>query len=162
MQNNKWLGNKWLGKKTNIMKKRYVWFLMVLLLLMGGLTLSACSKDNIDSEEEENLGASRPIVNMLSDLSDPNASVSWTLWESHSLFGYIMKMDFDYKECTYTIQRSGSDNTIEKYTYNFNYPTITLTSTNEEKEVIIGTITSDRIRADVISFKNSKNEAVWM
>ncbi len=144
------------------MKKKCVWLLMVLLLLMGGFSLSGCSKDNVDSEDDEQLGASRPNPNMLSDLSLPGAFISWTLWESHSLFGYTMKIEFNYKECTYTLQKSGTDNTIAKYTYNFNYPTVTLTSNNEDKEVIIGTITSYNFKADDITFKNSKNEPVWM
>ncbi len=41
------------------MKKKCVWFLMVLLFAVGELTLIGCSKDN---EEEDNLGASRPIL----------------------------------------------------------------------------------------------------
>lgn len=141
------------------MKKKCVWILMVLLLVMGELTLSGCSKDN---EEDEQLGASRPNPNMLSDLSKPGAFINWTLWESHSLFGYTMKIEFDYKECTYTFHKSGSDDITAKYTYNFNYPTITLTSINEDKEVIIGTITSYTFKADDITFKNSKDETVWM
>ncbi len=136
---------------------------MVLLLLMGGFSLSGCSKDNVDSEDDEQLGASRPNPpNMLSDLSRPGAFINWTLWESHSLFGYTMKIEFDYKECTYTLQKSGSDNTIAKYTYSFKYPTITLTSINDDKEVITGTIVSYPFKADDITFKNSKNETVWM
>ena len=141
------------------MKKKCVWFLMVLLFAVGELTLIGCSKDN---EEEDNLGASRPIPNMLSDLSLPGAFINWTLWESHSLFGYTMKIEFDYKECTYTLQRSGTVETIAKYTYSFKYPTITLTSINEDKEVITGTIASYPFKADDITFKNSKNETVWM
>lgn len=128
---------------------------------MGGVSLSGCDKDNIESEEEQ-LGASRPIPNMLRDLSEPGAYITWTLWESHSLFSYTMKIEFDYKECTYTHHRSGTNDTIVKYTYNFNYPTITLTSINEDKEVIIGTIASYAFKADDITFKNSKNETVWM
>ncbi len=135
---------------------------MVLLLLMGGFSLSGCSKDNVDSEDDEQLGASRPNPNMLSDLSRPGAFINWTLWESHSLFGYTMKIEFDYKECTYTLQKSGSDNTIAKYTYSFKYTTITLTSINDDKEVITGTIVSYPFKADDITFKNSKNETVWM
>lgn len=132
---------------------------MVLLLVIGGLTMIGCSKDN---EAEENLGGSRPIPNMLSDLSQPGASINWTMWESHSLFGYTMKIEFDYKECTYTLQRSGTVETSAKYTYSFNYPTVTLTSINDDKEVITGTITSYTLKADEITFKNSKNETVWM
>lgn len=146
-------------QKTDTMKNQYSWFFMVLLLVAGGLTLTGCSQDN---EEEENLEASRPNPNMLSDLSRPGAFISWTLWESHSSFGYTMKIEFDHKECTYTLQKSGSDDTIAKYTYNFNYPTVTLTSNNEDKEVITGTIASYYFKADDITFKNSKNETVWM
>ena len=144
------------------MKKRSVWFLMALFLLMGGLTLGGCSKDNVDSEEEDNLGASRPNPNMLTDLSQPGAIISWTLWESHSLFGYTMKIEFDSKECTYTYQKSGTDSTIAKYTYSFKYPTITLTSINDDNDVITGTIASYPFKADDITFKNAKNKTVWM
>ena len=144
------------------MKKRNVWFLMALFLMMGGLTLGGCCKDNVESEEEDNLGASRPIPNMLSDLSEPGASLSWTLWESSSTLSYIMKIEFDSKECTYTYQKSGTDDIITKYSYSFKYPTVTLTSINDDNEVITGTITSYSIKADDITFKNSKNETVWM
>src|SRR5690554_2850380 len=144
------------------MKKRGVWFLMALFLLIGGLTLGGCSKDNVDSEEEDNLGASRPNPNMLSDLSQPGTTISWTTWESHSLFGYTMKIDFNNTECTYTYKKSGTEDTTSKYTYNFNYPTVTFTSTDEDKNVIIGTITSYPFKADDITFKNAKNEPVWM
>ena len=135
---------------------------MALFLLMGGLTLSGCSKDNVDSEEEDNLGASRPNPNMLSDLSQPGTTISWTTWESHSLFGYSMKIEFNNIECTYTFQKSGTEDTTSKYTYNFNYPTVTFTSKDEDKNVIIGTIASYPFKADDITFKNAKNETVWM
>ena len=42
------------------------------------------------------------------------------------------------------------------------YPTVILTSNNEDKEEIIGTITSYHFRADDITFKNAENETVWM
>lgn len=132
---------------------------MVLLLVIGGLTFIGCSNDN---EEEDNLGASRPNPNMLTDLSQPGAFINWTLWESHSLFGYTMKMEFTSKECTYTLQRNGTVETSAKYSHSFNYPTVTLTSINEDKEVITGTIASYPFKADDITFKNSKNETVWM
>ena len=135
---------------------------MVLFLLMVGLSLNGCSKDNVDNEDDDNLGASRPNYNMLSDLSQPGTTISWTTWESHSLFGYTMKIEFDSKECTYTYKKSGTEDTTSKYTYNFNYPTVTFTSTDEDKNVIIGTITSYAFRADDITFKNSKDETVWM
>ena len=135
---------------------------MVLFLLMGGLSLSGCSKDNVNNEDEDNLGASRPNYNMLSDLSQPGTTISGTLWQSHSLFGYTMKIEFDSKECTYTYKKSGTEDTTSKYTYNFNYPTVTFTSKDEDKNVIIGTIASYPFKADDITFKNSKNETVWM
>ena len=144
------------------MKKRSVWFLMALFLLMGGLTLGGCSKDNVDSEEEDNLGASRPNPNMLTDLSQPGAIINWTLWESTPTLSYTMKIEFTYKECTYTLQRNGTVEIIAKYSYSFKYPTITLTSTNNDNEVITGTIASYPFKADDITFKNAKNETVWM
>jgi hypothetical protein len=61
-----------------------------------------------------------------------------------------------------TLQRSGTVETSAKYSHSFNYPTITLTSINEDKEVITGTIVSYAFKADDITFKNSKNETVWM
>lgn len=141
------------------MKNKCPWILLVLLFVIGGLTFIGCSKNN---EEDENLGASRPNPNMLSDLSRPGTFISWTMWESHSSFGYTMKIEFDHKECTYTLRSSGPDDTVAKYTYNFNYPTVTLTSNNEDKEKIIGTITSYHFRADDITFKNAENGTVWM
>ena len=139
-----------------------VWNLMVLFLLMGSLSLNGCSKDNVDNEDDDNLGASRPNYNMLSDLSQPGTTISGTTWESHSLFGYTMKIEFNSKECTYTYKKSGTEGTTSKYTYNFNYPTVTFTSKDENKNVIIGTITSYAFKADDITFKNSKDETVWM
>ena len=144
------------------MKNKCAWNLIVLFLLMGGLSLSGCSKDNVNNEDEDNLGASRPNYNMLSDLSQPGTTISGTLWQSHSLFGYTMKIEFDSKECTYTYQKSETDNTLAKYTYSFKYPTITLTSTIDDNEVITGTIASYPFKADDITFKNAKNETVWM
>mgnify|MGYP001428908450 CR=1 FL=1 len=138
-----------------------LWNLMVLLLLMGGFSLNGCSKDSVDNEDD-NLGASRPIPNMLSDLSQPGTTISWTTWESHSLLSYSMKIEFNNTECTYTYKKSGTEDTTSKYTYNFNYPTVTFTSTDEDKNVIIGTITSYAFKADDITFKNSKDETVWM
>ena len=144
------------------MKMKCVWNLMVLFLLMGGFSLNGCSKDNVDNEDDDNLGASRPNYNMLSDLSQPGTTISGTLWESHSLFGYTMKIEFDSKECTYTYQKNGTDDIISKYSYSFKYPTVTLTSIKDDNEVITGTIASYTIKADDITFKNSKNETVWM
>src|SRR5690554_3564688 len=144
------------------MKNKCAWNLIVLFLLMGGLSLSGCSKDNVNNEDEDNLGASRPNYNMLSDLSQPGTTISGTLWQSHSLFGYTMKIDFNNTECTYTYKKSETEDTTSKYTYNFNYPTVTFTSKDEDKNVIIGTITSYPFKADDITFKNAKNEPVWM
>src|SRR5690554_4855318 len=144
------------------MKNKCAWNLMVLFLLMGSLSLNGCSKDNVDNEDDDNLGASRPNYNMLSDLSQPGTTISGTLWQSHSLFGYSLKIEFDNTECTYTYQKSETDNTLAKYTYSFKYPTITLTSTIDDNEVITGTIASYPFKADDITFKNAKNETVWM
>ena len=134
---------------------------MALFLLIGGFTLGGCSKDSVDNEDD-NLGASRPNPNMLSDLSQPGTTISWTTWESHSLLSYSMKIEFNNTECTYTYKKSGTEDTAAKYSYNFKYPTVTLTSKDEDKNVIIGTITSYAFRADDITFKNSKDETVWM
>ena len=49
-----------------------------------------------------------------------------------------------------------------KSLFTFKYPTVTLTSKDEDKEIIIGTITSYAFKADDITFKNSKDEIVWM
>ena len=144
------------------MKKKCAWNLMILFLLMGSLSLNGCSKDNVDNEDDDNLGASRPNYNMLSDLSQPGTTISGTLWQSHSLFGYSMKIDFNNTECTYTYKKSGAEDTTAKYSYDFKYPTVTLTSKDENKNVIIGIITSYAFKADDITFKNSKDEIVWM
>ena len=144
------------------MKKKCAWNLMVLFLLMGSLSLNGCSKDNVDNEDDDNLGASRPNYNMLSDLSQPGTTISGTGWQSHSLLSYSMKIEFDNTECTYTYKKSGAEDTTAKYSYDFKYPTVTFTSKGEEKEVIIGTITSYKFKADDITFKNSKDETVWM
>lgn len=44
------------------MKKKSARFLMVLILSIGVITLGGCGKDSVESEDEENLGASRPII----------------------------------------------------------------------------------------------------
>lgn len=143
------------------MKKISAWFLMVLILSIGVITLGGCSKDSVDSEDEDNLGASRPNPSMLPDLSLPGARINWTFWQGDS-FTYSMTLEFNYDVCTYTHKRDGLEDVVIKYSHNFKYPTITLTPHDEDKEVIIGTVISYRFKVEDITFKNTKNETVWM
>lgn len=136
------------------MKKKSVWFLMVLISIVG-ITLGSCSKDRVENEDE-NLGASRPNPSMLTDLSRPGAIINGTLWEGDN-FKSKMTLEFKNIECIYTV-----DGRIIKYSYAFSFPTVTLTSKDEEKEVIIGTIISYPFKVEDITFVNSNNEIVWM
>ena len=64
------------------MRKKSAQFLTILILVMGGICFSGCDKDN----EEDPLGASRPIYNMLSDLSKGDIGLCPTEWECTNTF----------------------------------------------------------------------------
>jgi len=134
-------------------------FLMVLILVTGGVCFSGCDKDN----EEDLPGASRPDYNMLSDLSKGESSLYLTEWEWINTSGVTMKLSFDRQECTYTYQENTAGNkTTIKYTYNFTYPTVVLTPEKEDESVITGTIVSGRItQADEATFVNAQEKPVW-
>ena len=141
------------------MRKKSAQFLTMLILVMGGVCFSGCDKDN----EEDPLGASRPIYNMLSDLSKGVNGLYLTEWEWANTFGITMKLSFDRQECTYTYQENAASTKITtKYTYSFTYPTVILTPENAEESVITGTIVSGRITlADEATFVNAQKETAW-
>ncbi|HOI79861.1 MAG TPA: hypothetical protein PLI30_09685 [Petrimonas sp.] len=133
--------------------------LMVLFLVMGGMCFSGCDKN----KEEDSLGASRPIPNMLTDLSDGKTGLYTTEWFG-DIAAFTLTITFDRTECTFIFTETKTGNkTITKYTYQFAYPTVTLTPEKETERVIIGTVVSGRqLAADEISFVDEQNISAWM
>lgn len=143
--------------------KNEKWFWLMLLLLTGGLLMSGCAEVD-EGEEEELLGASRPIYNMMTDLSDGKSGLYLTKWESPSNYGSFLVIAFEREECTFTFRESSSaDPKTTTYSYEFAYPIVTLTPAKESEGVVIGTMISGRIlKADEMSFKNLQENPVWI
>lgn len=133
--------------------------LMVLFLVMGGMCFSGCDKN----KEEDSLGASRPIPNMLTDLSDGISRLYTTEWFG-DIAAFTLMITFDRTECTFIFTETKTGNkTITKYTYQFAYPTVTLTPEKETERVVIGTVVSGRpFAADEITFVDAQKNPVWM
>lgn len=143
--------------------KNEKWFWLMLLLLTGGLLMSGCAEVD-EGEEEELLGASGPIYNMMTDLSDGKSGLYLTKWESPSNYGPFLVIAFEREECTFTFRESSSaDPKTTTYSYEFAYPIVTLTPAKENEGVVIGTMISGRIlKADEMSFKNLQENPVWI
>ncbi|HOO95961.1 MAG TPA: hypothetical protein PLH60_08160 [Proteiniphilum sp.] len=143
--------------------KNEKWFWLILLLLTGGLLMSGCAEVD-EGEEEELLGASGPIYNMMTDLSDGKSGLYLTKWESPSNYGPFLVIAFEREECTFTFRESSSaDPKTTTYSYEFAYPIVTLTPAKENEGVVIGTMISGRIlKADEMSFKNLQENPVWI
>ena len=143
--------------------KNEKWFWLILLLLTGGVLMSGCAEVD-EGEEEELLGASGPIYNMMTDLSDGKSGLYLTKWESPSNYGPFLVIAFEREECTFTFRESSSaDPTTTTYSYEFAYPSVTLTPAKENEGVVIGTMISGRIlKADEMSFKNLQENPVWI
>lgn len=143
--------------------KNEKWFWLILLLLTGGVLMSGCAEVD-ESEEEELLGASGPIYNMMTDLSDGKSGLYLTKWESPSNYGPFLVIAFEREECTFTFRESSSaDPKTTTYSYEFAYPIVTLTPAKENEGVVIGTMISGRIlKADEMSFKNLQENPVWI
>ena len=143
--------------------KNEKWFWLILLLLTGGVLMSGCAEVD-EGEEEELLGASGPIYNMMTDLSDGESGLYLTKWESPSNYGPFLVIAFEREECTFTFRESSSaDPKTTTYSYEFAYPIVTLTPAKENEGVVIGTMISGRIlKADEMSFKNLQENPVWI
>jgi len=85
--------------------KNEKWFWLILLLLTGGVLMSGCAEVD-EGEEEELLGASGPIYNMMTDLSDGKSGLYLTKWESPSNYGPFLVIAFEREECTFTFRES--------------------------------------------------------
>ena len=141
------------------------WFWLMLLLLTGGLLMSGCEDvDDETGDEEELLDASRPIYNMMTDLSDGKSGLYLTQWKSPSNYGPFLVIAFEREECTFTFKESSSaDPTTTTYSYEFAYPSVTLTPAKENEGVVIGTMISGRVlKADEMSFKDLHGNQVWI
>ena len=143
--------------------KNEKWFWLILLLLTGGVLMSGCAEVD-EGEEEELLGASGPIYNMMTDLSDGKSGLYLTKWESPSNYGPFLVIAFEREECTFTFKESSSaDPTTTTYGYEFAYPPVTMTPAKENESVVIGTMISGRIlKADEMSFKDLQENPVWI
>ena len=143
--------------------KNEKWFWLILLLLTGGVLMSGCAEVD-EGEEEELLGASGPIYNMMTDLSDGKSGLYLTKWESPSNYGPFLVIAFEREECTFTFRESSSaDPTTTTYSYEFAYPSVTLTPAKENEGVVIGTMISGRVlKADEMSFKDLQENPVWI
>ena len=139
------------------------WFWLMLLLLTGGLLMSGCAVVD-EGEEDELPGASGPIYNMMTDLSDGKSGLYLTKWESPGNYGPSLVIAFEREECTFTFKESSSaDPTTTTYSYEFAYPSVTLTPAKENESVVIGTMISGRIlKADEMSFKDLHGNQVWI
>lgn len=141
------------------MQKKCKLALMILFLVMGGMGFSGCDKN----KGEDSLGASRPIPNLLTDLSKGQNGLYTTQWFG-DIAAFTLTINFDRTECTFIFTEAKTGNmTITKYTYQFAYPTVTLTPEKETERVVIGTVVSGRpFVADEITFVDAQKNPVWM
>lgn len=132
-------------------------FWMVLFLALGGVFLIGCDKN----DNEELLGGSRPIFNMLFPISE--YGLNTTEWYGRNGSGNLV-ITFDRTACTFTVTESVSDKkTTTAYTYEYNHPVVTLTPVNENETVVIGkTISGRELADDEMSFVDEKDAPVWI
>ncbi len=143
--------------------KNEKWFWLMLLLLMGGLLMSGCDKvDDETGDEEELLGASRP--NYTGDGSDElpqTNNLSGSIWQGVS-DEYTLRIDFNKSDCLFTgYDYVAKKDTTAQYSYNFSWPTLTLTPEGEKGGVLTGKATK-ALTKYTMTFADSTDAAVWM
>ncbi len=131
--------------------------LIILSFVMGSLFTPGCGKNN----EEEPLGASRPIPNMLFPIAD--LGLNNTEWHGTNLSSNLV-IKFTRVDCTFsaTVHSTGKT-TVTRYTYKYNHPVVSLTPENENEGMVYGTTISGRaFDDDEMSFVDTKDAPVWM
>lgn len=131
--------------------------LMVLLLVMGAIFTAGCDKN----DEEEPLGGSRPIPNMLFPIAD--LGLYNTEWHGTN-GGSNLVINFDREDCTFSVTVPATGKTTTTiYVYEYNHPVVSLTPENENESTVSGTTISGRpLDADEMSFVDANDTPVWM
>ena len=119
--------------------KKKVSFLTALILVTGSIFISSCTWDM--DPEEDNLGASRPIIGMPSDVFKYGLNETKWRWNDSTALVYItftaIGCSFDYIYFNPSYKQSTTN-----YKYSFKYPIATLTPENEKEHALIGTVAS--------------------
>ena len=139
------------------MSKKSMLNRMILILITSGIFFIGCKK----STEEEGLGASRPIPNMLFSISEEGLYTT----EWYGTNGNVtLVVNFDRTDCTFTVtEPETGKTTVTKYNYTYNHPVVTLTPENTNENVIKAKTLSGRpLSADEMSFVDAKDNPVWM
>ncbi len=133
--------------------------LIVLFFAVGSLCTSGCEK--IGNDDEGLLESSRPIYNMLFEISVHGLYM--TEWSANT-GSYSLLVKFDRTQCSFIFAEflSGQIRT-ERYTYSYDHPVATLIPVTEGNPVLTGTTISGRVlAADEISFVDDQGTPVLM
>lgn len=135
------------------MGKRFV--AIFLCLIIGTTFLSGCNKE----EEEDSLGASRPIYNPMFDISI--RGLDTTEW-SGDMAGKTIVLNFNQSHCTVglTDNKTGEKTTMQ-YAYTYEHPTVTLKPEGEGEVEVKGTTKSSSLVADCMTFVDAHGSPVW-
>lgn len=139
------------------MRKKSILNWVILILVTGSIFFVGCNKNN----EEEGLGASRPIPNMLFPISELGLyTTEWYGTNSND----TLVINFDRTDCTFTVkEHKTGKKTMTKYNYTYNHPVVTLTPENENEGVLKGkTLNGRSFDADEMTFVDAKDNPVWM
>lgn len=118
--------------------KKNVSFLIALILATGSIFISSCTWDM--DPEEDNLGASRPIIGLPSDIFKYGLNETKWRWNDSTALVYIT---FTATGCSFDyIYFNPYKKTTTNYNYSFKYPIAILTPENEKEHALIGTIAS--------------------
>ena len=119
--------------------KKNVSFLIALILVTGGIFLSSCTWD-MDPDEDQ-LGASRPIIGMPSDIYRYGLNETKWRWNDSTAF---VSISFTATDCRfdYIYFKPSYKQATTNYKYSFKFPIATLTPVNEKERALIGTVAS--------------------
>lgn len=132
-------------------KKEFV--LIALILLAGSIFLSSCTWD-MDPDEDQ-LGASRPIIGMPSDIYRYGLNETKWRWNDSTAF---VSISFTATDCRfdYIYFKPSYKQATTNYKYSFKYPIATFTPENENEHTLIGTVAgSGAVEDNIIKLVNA-------
>jgi|SRR5690554_6862183 hypothetical protein len=145
--------------------KREKWFWLMLLLAVGAMLIISCEEveDDEEQEEEELLDASRPVFgDPTKELPTNSALIIGSEWRG-AVDSFSLVVKFGTSDCVFERYHysSADKDSLVKYAYNFEYPTLELTLENDTSIVVIGTV-KDRVSRYELTFVDANDSTVWI
>lgn len=133
-------------------KKEFV--LIALILLAGSIFFSSCTWDM--EPDEDQLGASRPIIGLPSDIFRYGLNETKWRWNDSTALVYIF---FTSTGCSFDyIYFNPYKKVTTNYKYSFKYPIATFTPENENEHTLIGTVAgSGAVEDNLIKLMNAND-----